>query len=678
MANNDNNRFYLLQYTHEKIQALLKKIDDGWVLNEADYNQLINIIGLDNISTFSGWYDDLQGKPNLTGMIEETVNNINVSVIQNLRDFVLEQDLAIINELDLLAKEVDKKASKVDLSTGLAQKSDIYHNHDLNYAIKDLEHDHDNKVVIDSITEDNLINWTETGLKLVAFKTEVYDTFVQLIDLVSMLERKADVVHFHDAQYASKSSEHTHSNLDLLNAITLLDITNWNQNLEKTDTLMDLSEMFLEDIGKIEQDIIGINTNGVTKTELATQLLNYAKLTEMRDHVAKELEDYYNKANIDTLLDLKVDKVEGKELSDNNLTDELYALLLEIINDQDNTDKTVNEFVLDRIDNALADPDSELSQALESKVNKEDGKGLSSNDLTDELKALLDEILNGSDVDGNGTVSVLDYINKAIDDDIANKDESGTIGNLLDSKVDKDGDKVLSENDFTDIYKALLDEVLGAATSTDVTDFVKNLISQSILEENNNDDAILTIGEALLNKVDKDTFKTLEKDSSGPITVVADDEANFNASTMIKESDAKLINPDFAIGDKLAEVDKEMGLSEVPFTEEQNNFLNQVMREGATNDEKVKAIITDSINAMVDDGSGNMIPEPGSINEAIAGILGGDSLANKVDKAFKADGTEKVLSENDFTDELKEKLNNIRLIEEPEIDDAFRAAGFNI
>ena len=57
--------------------------------------------------------------------------------------FVLEQDAAIVNELEALAAEVATKASKVELSNGLAQKSDIYHNHNLDYARKDLEHDHE-------------------------------------------------------------------------------------------------------------------------------------------------------------------------------------------------------------------------------------------------------------------------------------------------------------------------------------------------------------------------------------------------------------------------------------------------------------------------------------------------------------------------------------------------------
>jgi hypothetical protein len=123
LANNDNNnKFFLLQYTHEKIQALLKKIDDGWVLNEDDYDQLINIIGLDNISTFSGWYDDLQGKPDLNAIVESTVNDANGLIIQNIRDFVLEQDAFIVNELEALAIEVSNKASKVELENGLNLK----------------------------------------------------------------------------------------------------------------------------------------------------------------------------------------------------------------------------------------------------------------------------------------------------------------------------------------------------------------------------------------------------------------------------------------------------------------------------------------------------------------------------------------------------------------------------
>ena len=171
-----------------------------------------------------------------------------------------------------------------------------------------------------------------------------------------------------------------------------------------------------------------------------------------------------------------------------------------------------------------------------------------------------------------------------------------------------------------------------------------------------------------------------------------------------------------------------MTLSEVPFTEEQSNFLNQVMAQGATNEDKVNQIISDSIKAEVNDGSGNMIPAPGSINEALSERDTRlddmeELLANKIDKeegavlAEKQDGNEgllvvasgavtdpdtqiaiddprlvgsgavegnyvniiqKGLSTNDFTNEEKEKLQNIELITEGQIDTAFTAAGFDI
>ena len=747
MNNNDNNKYYLLNYTHEKIQALLQKIDEGWVLNEADYDQLINIIGLDNISTFSGWYDDLQGKPNLTLEVEKAVNAINATTIEAIRNFILEQDAAIENELKALEKEVtENRATKQELKNGLEQKSDKYHNHDLDYADKEFEHGHSNKTVIDAITETDLQSWTATGLSLEAFKTEAFSKFALLSDVIRLLDGKANVTHFHDEQYASKASEHMHANLSALNAISELKIGNWDANIAKAAELEEYIELLLKADETINNTLGSIQSNGVTKNDLDVKLLEYAKLQEMKDHVAQKLENYYDKNNMDQLLEAKVDKEDGKGLSTNDVTDELFALLEEIYNDSDNAAKTVNEFVLDRIDKALIDPNSELAKALDKKVEKElkdpadeskGYKGLSDNNFTDEQMALLQEILEAAnaDLDGDGAVSVLDYINKAIDDDIANNDvnDSNSLGNLFDKKVDKvfnaDGtEKVLSENDFTDGHKALLDEILGTVASTDVADFINNIIAQSIINEDNGDESIFTIGEALLEKVDKAQFTTLEKANDGTITVVADDEANFDASSMIKETDAKLINPDYVIGDKLKEVEKEMVLSEVPFTEEQSNFLNQVMAQGATNEEKVNEIISNSIKAEVNDGSGNMIPAPGSINEALSERDNKldeleELLANKIDKeegAVKAenqDGSEgllvvasgavtdpntqiaiddprlvgsgvvegnyvnivqKGLSTNDFTNEEKEKLQNIELITEGQIDAAFTGAGFDI
>ena len=57
--------------------------------------------------------------------------------------------------------------------------------------------------------------------------------------------------------------------------------------------------------------------------------------------------------------------------------------------------------------NADKELEDKLLALLETKVEKEDGKGLSANDLTDELHALLKEIIEDADNDAKRTLGVL-------------------------------------------------------------------------------------------------------------------------------------------------------------------------------------------------------------------------------------------------------------------------------
>ena len=50
MTTLDNNQYQHIGYTHEELEALLKKINDGRVLKKEDYEMLVNEIKIENIS----------------------------------------------------------------------------------------------------------------------------------------------------------------------------------------------------------------------------------------------------------------------------------------------------------------------------------------------------------------------------------------------------------------------------------------------------------------------------------------------------------------------------------------------------------------------------------------------------------------------------------------------------
>ena len=135
---------------------------------------------------------------------------------------------------------------------------------------------------------------------------------------------------------------------------------------------------------------------------------------------ATDINGTYNDLNISSFGDGKVDKVEGMGLSSNNFTDELKALLeLKKVEDvtitgdtltvlyTDDTNKTLTiddnvltsgvlsigdkKITLSNKDGGSFDIDvTVLMDALDTKVDKVDGMGLSANNLTNELKAKIE------------------------------------------------------------------------------------------------------------------------------------------------------------------------------------------------------------------------------------------------------------------------------------------------
>lgn len=131
---------------------------------------------------------------------------------------------------------------------------------------------------------------------------------------------------------------------------------------------------------------------------------------------AEDWTPIYSESRLKNLEEKKVDKEEGKGLSSNDFTDELKTRLESI------------------------DPDSYATKAeLDKKVDKVEGKGLSTEDFTTELKNKLDGMKP---------------------EDYATKTE---LSEGLEGKVDKVAGKELSSNDYTDEDKAKLAGIADGA-----------------------------------------------------------------------------------------------------------------------------------------------------------------------------------------------------------------------
>lgn len=211
--------------------------------------------------------------------------------------------------------------------------------------------------------------------------------------------------------------------------------------------------------------------------------------TEIREKL-DSLKNYDDTA----LKEGKVDKEEGKGLSSNDFTDKDKAKLDELSNYDDTEIKKQLEELHNYDDTEIREILKNLNNyddtALkEGKVDKEEGKGLSSNDFTDEEKFKLEGLKNYDDTEIREKLNSLENyddteIKKQLEslynyDDTEIKEKLDNLHNyddteirerldslenyddtaLKEGKVDKEDGKVLSSNDFTDEYRAKLDNL---------------------------------------------------------------------------------------------------------------------------------------------------------------------------------------------------------------------------
>ena len=191
----------------------------------------------------------------------------------------------------------------------------------------------------------------------------------------------------------------------------------------------DLRNQIINKVDKVEGK--GLSTNDFTN-EYKTKLdeLTSPDTNNLQSLIASKADVNHTHDEYLVLSDLdgKVDKVEGKGLSTNDYTDEEKAKV-----------------------EALDTFGASFNNQLANKVDKIEGKGLSTNDYTTEEKEKLASLSNFNDS------SLRDLINtkaEAIHSHTEYVEKAE-----LDRKVDKVDGKDLSTNDFTNEYKTKLDSL---------------------------------------------------------------------------------------------------------------------------------------------------------------------------------------------------------------------------
>ena len=211
----NNQDFYNLPYTHEELKILLNKLVAGKILSIEDYNFLMEQIGLENISTFSGSYNDLVDKPE----IPQYINDLHGIESYATNDSV-DRKMAELYETitALLAEDANENevvfANKIELEN-LAETLKNY----------------TDKKVLDTITKIDLTGFA--GKSEVRAKADVnhQHKISDVKDLYYELESKARIDHNHDYSYAAKAYEHIHADMEALNNITQDKIDGWDNHI---------------------------------------------------------------------------------------------------------------------------------------------------------------------------------------------------------------------------------------------------------------------------------------------------------------------------------------------------------------------------------------------------------------------------------------------------------------
>jgi hypothetical protein len=172
-----------------------------------------------------------------------------------------------------------------------------------------------------------------------------------------------------------------------------------------------------------------------------------------------------------------------------------------------------------------------LSTSLSNKVDKEEGKSLSSNDYTSTEKSKLAGIAVGANktvVDSSlNSTSTNPVQNKVINSSLQSiNQEIQSFNNAIDSldktKVDKEDGKELSSNDFTDTDKAKLDAIESGANKTVVDDIIDENSTNPLQNKaiyNTIAEATLTLNTSIEKKLDTTISRTKKTFYAAPVDV---------------------------------------------------------------------------------------------------------------------------------------------------------------
>lgn len=514
MEINKDEKYLHLDYYHDEIEALLDKINEGYVLSKEQYDKLTKVFDPDTVIGFSGDYNDLINKPDI---VEE--------IRKSLTELKIETSETVDQKLDSLQDSIEESIQQT-----AAGKSDLGHGHDI-LEIKDLQsilnskaeflHNHDEAYPtfeflqeklkeLEVIAGVDLSNYITKDLLQEALNNKANKAHIHsmndISDLNDTLSLKADVDQVYDKWTIDQMmSEHDHNDIYYSkeevnnNFATVEDLLSVIEDLAtKADYDHAHNDIYYtkqEVEEKIEEGLETIDlTDYVKQEEMSAALSSKADIDHRHDsdyaaieheHSVKDIEDiedfYYDKETVNTMLDAKSDIGHNHDMSEiNNLQEELDkkankedVYTKEEVNQQLDSKADIDhrhdeiyytkEEVEEKIDEKL-EPYATIEYVdtgLAQKADAEHGHDISAIEgLQDEL----DSKANSEDVYTKDKIDVM------VDDLNTKIDSKADVDHKHDEYADKEHDHVVEE--VTDLFehvydKTQTDELLAGKSDID-------------------------------------------------------------------------------------------------------------------------------------------------------------------------------------------------------------------
>ena len=360
-------------------------------------------------------------------------------------------DSALKDKLDLYSPTMDKDASQIKLVvyTEPVTTDAIHSGDNVSIAIGKLERKID---IANSTSGDTNVNsdWNEIDINNASYILNKPTT-------ITAQQSQAII------DLASASHSHTNSSiLDLLGVIggkLHYDGTAVNDTVDTviidgfgSDSIVNASSannarLLKIDLNNLSQDVTALmshrdlvsNPHSVTKSQVGLSNVNNTS----------DLDKPISTSTSNALND-KVDKDGSKVLSENNFTNELLTKVNAL------SDGTGESIILTGYDKALNNGELTATDSVNTAFGRVENRLVGLEDNSDHHTLINNPHSVTKEQVGLGNVDNTSDLNKPVSTATATK---------LDLKIDKDGEKVLSDNNFSDIYQARLNSVSNGATA---------------------------------------------------------------------------------------------------------------------------------------------------------------------------------------------------------------------